>query len=68
MNDERLEQDSFTDDELKDFASLFNETIKNICIFADKHNFDRDDIAKYFAERFDYFADIATIENYRWGD
>ena len=66
MSDDRLEQDNFTDEELEDFMKLFNTTLKNVCIFADKHNFDRDNILKYFSLRLDFFSDICIIENYKW--
>ena len=65
MNNEKLEQDEFTDEEMEDFTEIFTEIINRICIFSDKHNFDRDNILKYFSLRLDCFTKIATIKNFR---
>lgn len=53
-----------SDKELKDFAELFTNIINEICIFADKHNFDRNDTFAYVANKLTIFSEITTIEHY----
>lgn len=56
--------ESFTDDEMKDFAEIVTKIISMVCVFADKHNFDRDNILKYLVEKLEIYAEVATIANY----
>jgi hypothetical protein len=51
-------------EELDDFTEIFTSTMKKLCLFADKHNFDRDDIVKYFADRMAIFGEIATVKDF----
>lgn len=60
-----IEQEKFTDEEMSDFTEMFNDVLKKVCVFADKHNFDRDNILKYFSQRLDIVAEIATIRDYK---
>lgn len=55
---------SFTQEELFDFAQMTTNIIHNVCNFADKYNFDRDNILKYLVERLSIFAEIATISDF----
>lgn len=57
--------ESFTDDEMKDFAKIATKIISMVCVFADNYNFDRDNILKYLVERLEIYAEIATIANYK---
>ena len=59
-----IKQEKFTDAEMEDFAEMFNEILTQVCLFADMHNFDRDNILKYLSQRLDVFSEIATIRNY----
>ena len=60
-----MEQEKFTDEEMSDFVEMFNCVLKSICTFSDKHNFDRDNILKYFSQRLECFSEIATISEYQ---
>ena len=57
--------ESFTDDEMNDFTEIFMKIISMVCEFADKHNFDRDNILNYLAQRLEMIAEISTIANYK---
>lgn len=57
--------ESFTDDEMNDFAEIITKIISMVCEFADNHNFDRDNILNYLAEKLEICAEIATIANYK---
>ena len=53
-----------TEEELDDFTPIVTNTIKEICAFSDKHNFDRNSMLSYFAGTLKTFSEIASIENY----
>lgn len=55
---------SFTQEELSDFVQMIINIAYDVCDFADKYNFDRDNIFKYLAERLSIFAEIATINDF----
>ena len=55
--------EAFSDEEMEDYASVFTQIINDLCRFADKYNYDRDNIMKYTAQRFSVFAEITTVEN-----
>ena len=54
----------FTQEGLSDFAQMITNIIHDVCNFADKYNFDRDNIVKCLAERLSIFAEIATINDF----
>lgn len=54
----------FTDDEMDDFTEIFMKIISMVCEFSDNHNFDRDNILNYLAQRLEMIAEISTIANY----
>lgn len=54
----------FTDDEMNDLTEIFMKIISMTCKFADNHNFDRDNILNYLAQRLEVVAEISTIANY----
>ena len=60
--------ESFADDEMDDFKEIFMKIISMVCEFADNHNFDRDNILNYLAQRLEVFAEISTIANYEAGE
>ena len=60
--------ESFADDEMDDFTEIFMKIISMVCEFADNHNFDRDNILNYLAQRLEVFAEISTIANYEAGE
>ena len=55
--------EAFSDEEMEDYAAIFTRFINGLCRFADRHNYDRDNIMKYTAQRFSVFAEITTVEN-----
>lgn len=57
--------ESFTYDEMDDFTEIFMKIISMVCEFADNHNFDRDNILNYLAQRLEVVAEISTIANYK---
>lgn len=54
--------DGLTEEETEDMAIIVNKTIEEICLFSDKHNFDRDNMLKYYAELIGTLAEISTIQ------
>lgn len=56
--------DCLTEAESEDMAVIVNKTIKEICLFSDKHNFDRDNMLKYYAELIGTFTEISTIQGF----
>ena len=56
--------DGLTEAESEDMAIIVNKTIEEICLFSDKHNFDRDNMLKYYAELIGTFAEISTIQDF----
>lgn len=53
-----------TEEELDDFTPIVTNTIKEICAFSDKHNFDRNSMLAFFANTVKVFNEVATIENF----
>lgn len=51
-------------EETEDMAIIVNKTIEEICLFSDKHNFDRDNMLKYYAELIGTLAEISTIQDF----
>lgn len=56
--------DGLTEAESEDMAIIVNKTINEICLFSDKHNFDRDNMLKYYAELIGTLAEISTIQGF----
>lgn len=61
---ENIVVEGLSDEELKDFTPIVMNTIKEICVFSDKHNFDRNSMLAYFSYTLKAFSEVATIENY----
>ena len=55
---------SLSDEELEDFNPIVIDSVRKICVFSDKHNFDRNSMLAYFADTVKAFSEIATIENF----
>ena len=56
--------ESLSDEELEDFNPIVIDSVRKICVFSDKHNFDRNSMLSYFAGTLKTFSEIASIENY----
>ena len=56
--------ESLSDEELENFNPIVIDSIRKICVFSDKHNFDRNSMLAYFADTVKAFSEIATIENF----
>ena len=56
--------ESLSDEELEDFNQIVIDSVRKICVFSDKHNFDRNSMLAYFADTVKAFSEIATIENF----
>lgn len=56
--------DGLTEAESEDMAIIVNKTINEICLFSDKHNFDRDNMLKYYTKLISAFTEIATIQGF----
>lgn len=63
-NNELQITENLSDKELEDFNPIVIDSIRKICAFSDKHNFDRNSMLSYFADTLKTFSEIATIENY----
>ena len=50
---------------MDDFTEIFMKIISMVCEFSDNHNFDRDNILNYLAQRLEMIAEISTIANYK---
>lgn len=61
---ENIVVEGLSDEELEDFTPIVMNTIKEICVFSDKHNFDRNSMLAYFSNTLKAFSEVATIENY----
>lgn len=61
---EQIYVNGFSDKEMDDFAYALNSVIETFCKFSDKHNFDRDNIIAFVAEKLQQFSEIATVKNY----
>ena len=53
-----------SEEELEDFSPIVTNVIKEICVFSDKYNFDRNSMLAYLSNTLKLMSDVATIENY----
>ena len=53
-----------SEEELEDYTPIVTNAIKEICVFSDKYNFDRNSMLSHFANTVKVFSEIATIENF----
>lgn len=61
---ENIVVEGLTEEELDDFSPIVTNAIKEICLFSDKHNFDRNSMLAYFANTVKTFSEVASIENF----
>ena len=59
-------QNDLTDKEIEDLQNITTDTLASICTMADKHNIDRNSMLKYFADMLTAFAEVASIQNYKF--
>lgn len=59
-----IEVERFSNEEKEDFAAAVCEIISKICVFADKYNFDRDNMFTYFVDKLALLAEMSTIKNF----
>lgn len=61
---ENIAVEGLTEEELEDFNPIVINAIKAICLFSDKHNFDRNSMLAYLSDTLKAMSEVATIENY----
>lgn len=59
-------QSDLTDKEIEDLQSIVADILASVCAMADKNNIDRDSMLKYFADMLTAFAEVASIQNYKF--
>ena len=59
-------QSNLTDKEIEDLQNIVTDTLASICTMADKHNIDRNSMLKYFADMLAAFAEVASIQDYKF--
>ena len=53
-----------SEEELEDYTPIVTNVIKEICVFSDKYNFDRNSMLAYLSNTLGVISELATIENY----
>ena len=51
-------------EDLDEFASMLGDTVKNVCLFADEYNYDRDNILAHLASRLTIVSELGSIKNF----
>ena len=64
MQEENIVVEGLSEEELEDYTPIVTNVIKEICVFSDKYNFDRNSMLAHFANTVKAFSEIATIENF----
>ena len=59
-------QSNLTDKEMEDLKNIVTDTLANVCAMADKHSIDRDSMLKYLADMLTAFAEVASIQDYKF--
>ena len=59
-------QSDLTDKEIEDLQSIVADILASVCAMADKNNIDRDSMLKYLADMLTAFAEVASIQNYKF--
>ena len=54
----------FSEEELEDYTPIVTNAIKEICIFSDNYNFDRNSMLAYLSDTLKAMSEVATIEDY----
>ena len=50
-----------SEEELEDYTPIVTNVIKEICLFSDKHNFDRNSMIAYLSYTLKSVSELATI-------
>ena len=53
-----------SEEEFEDYTPIVTNVIKEICLFSDKHNFDRNSMIAHLSDTLKSVSELATIENY----
>ena len=59
-------QSNLTDKEMEDLQRIVADILAGVCAMADKHSIDRDSMLKYLADMLTAFAEVASIQNYKF--
>lgn len=59
-------QSNLTDKEMEDLQRIVADILAGLCVMADKHSIDRDSMLKYLADMLTAFAEVASIQNYKF--
>ena len=59
-------QSNLTDKEMEDLQRIVADILAGVCVMADKHSIDRDSMLKYLADMLTAFAEVASIQNYKF--
>ena len=59
-------QNDLTDKEIEDLQNIVIDILASVCAMADKHSIDRDSMLKYLADMLTAFAEVATIQDYKF--
>lgn len=68
MENDYVEVATLSKEWREDFAATVTEIILKICVFADKYNFDRDNMFTYFVDNLALLAEMSTIKNFNTND
>lgn len=52
---------------IEEMNDLITETVKSVCVIADKYKFDRDSVLKAYAEKIFIMSEISTFKNFNVG-
>lgn len=52
-----------TNEEMNDLCHIIDDSLEKLCEMADKHNIDRNELVKYYANVITGIAEFATIQN-----
>ena len=59
-------QNNLTDKEIEDLQNIVIDILASVCAMADKHSIDRDSMLKYLADMLTAFAEVASIQDYKF--
>lgn len=58
----------FSDEESRDFSSILNNTINELCVYADSHDFNRNKFIIHVAEQLSLFGKLAIADSFEVND
>ena len=53
-----------SEEELEDYTPIVTKAIKEICVFSDKYDLDRNSMLAYLSDTLKAISEVSTIENY----